>query len=619
MSGRGYLLETTMTLFVVPNFGGIAPRFADRLLDPAQASFCANLKPGNGDLRGFRSLLRVDVLSPALDYRRVIKFYKTGTDDYTYFKSEDVNASALKSPLAQDAFDRIYYTEAGSTNLRVTTFDNLDAGVPSVPAGIGRPPLAPTVAPPGGGTPDPRAYVYTFQTPFGSESAPSPPTIATGDISGTWTISGFSTAPAHVNTINIYRSATGQQSSGNYYKIASLPVGTASYNDSMANDLVPLQPPLDSTDNDPPPAGIQGLTQHSSGAFVAFKDRTVYFSRTYLPHAWPGDFAYPVGDQIVGIAAILNYIIVLTKGNPYILAGDTPAAIAIVKVPDIEPCTSQRSIVVMSNACYFASPNGLCRISQTGLDRPTNPLLTREEFAAYNPDVILAASYGSYYIAFYDESRGFAVALPPYEPIQFVPLDRYAGVTGLDTDMRTGDLMVAQGSAVSLFDAQPDNRFPTTWRSKEFIHTAPINLGAVQLLFKPDADDDEEQDTIVAAMTAYNAARYALGPLDGFDMYPFNGSLPTAEPVDPILAGIPPMQPLGGEPLYDLLGLFRAVSTHFTLIADNKVRFSKVINDEEVHSMPEGYKATRFYVEVSGSARAQRIIVAETRRECRNA
>jgi len=608
-------------LFVVPNFGGIAPRFADRLLDPAQSSFTTNLKPGNGDLRGFRSLARVDELTPALIYRRVIKFFKTGTDDYTYFKSEDVNASALKSPLAQDAFDRIYYTEAGSTNLRVTTWDILDAGGTSVPAGIGAPPAAPTVTPPGGGTPDPRAYVYTFQTPYGSESAPSPPTIATGDLAGTWVISGFSPRPSHVDTINIYRSASGQQSSGNYYRVGSIPAASTSFNDSMAADLVPLQLPLDSTDNYPPLAGIQGLTQHSSGAFAAFKDRTVYFSRPYLPHAWPPDFAYPVGDLIVGIAAILNYIVVLTKGNPYILAGDTPSAMAIVKVPDIEPCTSQRSIVVMSNACYFASPNGLCRISQMGLDRPTNPLLTREEFASYNPDVILAASYGSYYIAFYEGSRGFAVALPPYEPIQFVPLDRYAAVTGLDTDMRTGDLMVTQGSTVSLFDTQLDNRFPTTWRSKEFIHTKPINLGAVQILFKPieDPADAEAHDALLDAMADYNDARWADGPLDGFDMYPINGDLGVHAPVDPILAGLPPIQPIGGEPLYNLLGLFVTVATHFTLIADGVVRYAKVINDELVHSMPEGYKATRFYTEVSGSARVQRIVVAETRRECRNA
>ncbi len=611
-----------MATFVVPNFQGIAPRYADRLLDPSQSSFVTNLKPTNGDLRGFRSVSPITVHNPSgVTYRRSIRFFKSGTDDSVFFKSEDVNATALKSPLAQDAFDRIYFLESGSA-LRVTTFDDLVSGDPSLPAGVPRPVTAPTVTPPGGGTPDTRAYVYTYQTPFGSEGPPSPPTIATGDIAGTWALSGLSGAPSYANKINIYRTATGQQSSGNYYKVGEVTPPTSTFNDTMPNDNVPLQPELDSLDNDPPIVGMQGLVKHSSGAFAAFKDRTVYFSLPYLPHAWPGDFAYPVDDTIVGIAAILNYIVVLTKGNPFILAGDQPANIAIVKLPDVEPCTSQRSIVVMSNACYFASPNGLCSISQTGLTRPTNALLTREEFKAFFPEQIIAGSYGSYYIAFFEESRGFAVALPPYEPTSLVPLDRYAGVTGVDTDYRTGDLFVTQSDRVGRFDAQLDQRFPTTWRSKEFIHPYPINLGAFQLLIKVEQkEDDAAQQLLLDAMEEYNQARFDEGPLDAFDLYPVNGEIALDDPPepDPILAGLAPQQPLGGEPLYNLLDLFNGRSTNFTLIADGKVKYSKVITDEEVHSLPEGYKATRYYFEVSGAAQIQRIVVAETRRECRNA
>lgn len=612
-----------MTVFVVPNFQGIAPRFADRLLDPSQASFVTNLKPGNGDLRGFRSLLPLLTLPSGPTYRRAIPFYKTGTNELTFFTSEDINASALKNPLAQDAFDRIYYTEEGATGVRVTTWDNLDAGNPSERAEIPRPVGAPTVTAPPGGTPDPRAYVYTWQTVFGSEGPPSPPTIETGALSGTWTISGFDTPPTWATQVNIYRSATGEQSSGNYYKVGSITAATSTFNDTMLPDLVPLQPELDTFNNDPAPAGTRGLVQHSSGAVAGFLDRTVYFSLPYLPHAWPGDFAYPVGDKIVGLAAILNYIVVMTEGNPYLLIGDTPANMAIIKLPDIEPCTANRSIVVMSNACYFASPNGLCRISQNGLDRPLNALLTREEFVAYDPLNIIASSYGSYYIAFFDSGRGFAVALPPYEPVAFVPLDRYSRVTGIETNPRNGDLIIMQSEQLSVFDAQKDQRFPTTWRSKEFINPKPINLGAVQILFKPanKEDDDDAQQLLLDAMDDYNADRFALGPLDGFNEYTINGemSFPPPPDIPIILAGLPPIQPIGGEPLYDLLTLFTDVNLLFTLIADSKVRFSKVITDERVYSLPEGYKATRYYFELSGSAQAQRIVVAETRRECRNA
>jgi hypothetical protein len=604
-----------VTSFVVNAFQGLAPRISDRLLDPSQASFVTNLKFGTGDLRGFRSLKPVTSLSPTNTYRRTIRFYKSDTGAITYFKSVDVNASALKSPLAQDAFDRIYYTDAGETGLRLTTWDFLNSGAASIKAGIDPPANAPTVAP-AGGTGVSRAYVYTYQTVYGSEGPPSDPTVASGG-AGTWVIGGFAAIPPNCNRIRIYRSAAGEQSSGQYYLVSTI-TSTASFNDTMTDNLVPLQPPLETVGFFPPLDGIQGLIKHSSGAFAAFIDKTVYFSQPYLPNAWPVEYSYPVGDKIVGLAAILNYVVVLTKGTPYILAGDHPATLSIVKVPNVEPCTSNRSIVVMSDAVYFTSPNGLCSIGRNGFDRPTNPLLTQEEFATYAPNNILAAGYGSYYIAFYETSRGFSIALPPYEPVTFVPLDRYTGVTALDTDERTGELLVTQDNKVSSFDAQKDNRFPTTWRSKEFISTYPINLGAFQVLFKQPEVDESEQ-ALINAVENYNFTRFAAGPLDVFNGYPINGVMRPPTSLDPILGGQPPLQPLGGEPLYDVLNLFSSKSLQFTMLADNVVRCARVITDEKVHSMVEGYKATRYYMEVSGSPNVQRIIAAETRRECRNA
>jgi len=610
----GVLRRTEITAFVVPNFQGLAPRYADRLLDDSQASFATNIKVGNGDLRGFRSLVSEGFLTPTgVVYRRAIKIYRTNSDEFTYFTSTDINASALKSPLATDAFDRIYFTDNTSTGLRVITYAELATDVPSSSSGIVRPASAPNVSPPAG-TDDIRAYVYTYVDRFGAIGPPSPTTIAQGNL-GTWVISGFTVAPANAVKIFIYRSATGEQTSGAYYKVGEIASTVGSFNDSMPPDQVPLQPILDSFDNDPAPENVQGLILHSSGAFAAFHDRTVYFSTPYLPHSWPQAYAYTVSDVIVGIAPLLNSVVVLTKGVPFILSGNHPAQMAIQKLPDPEPCTSQRSIVVMSNAVMFCSTNGLCSISANGLTRPTNALLTREEFIAYFPEAIFAASYGSYYIAFYEPSRGFAIALPPFEPISFMPLDRYFGVTGLDTDPRSGDLMVIQDDLISKFDARLDARFSTTFRSKEFIHTKPLNLGAVQILFK-QVENEDDLDQLLLAMQAYNDSRMAFGPLDVFDGYDFNRQISRPD-VIPALSGLPPIQPIGGEPLYDTTALFSFNNIQFTLLTDGQVKYTKIITDEKVHSLPEGYKATRFYLEVSGSAEVQRIIVAETRRECK--
>jgi hypothetical protein len=198
-----------------------------------------------------------------------------------------------------------------------------------------------------------------------------------------------------------------------------------------------------------------------------------------------------------------------------------------------------------------------------------------------------------------------------------VPLDRYSDVTGLDEDLRNGDLIVVQGAKASLFDADKDIRFQTTWRSKEWISPKPINLGAVQILFKKVSLEEINKD-ILAAANAYNLARFAEGELDNIGAYAIGGEIDiNYEALDPILGGLPPIQPLGGEPLYDFGRDEELFNVRFTLYADGDIIYSKIITDEKTHKLPAGNKYTRFYLEVAGSAEVQRIIVAETARECR--
>jgi hypothetical protein len=611
-----------MVAFVVPFFQGMAPRFSDRLLEDSQASFSANLKSTSGDLRGFRSLKYIGRFVPFGDIRRrAIKFYYPGTDNYTWFLSSYSTADAVYSPLATDAFQRVYFTDPTYDDLQVTTLTGLATGAASQPVGVPRPVAAPTVNPAGGGSiNDTRAYVYIFVSTYGSLGPPSPPTLDTGNPTGTWVIGGFSAAPSHIDFVDIYRTATGEQSSGQYYKVGRIAAGVATFNDTMDNDLVPLQPPLESYNYDPPPDGMMGLTTHSSGALVGFTERTVHFSEPYLPHAWPEIYRYVVADEIVGIACVSNAVVVLTTGYPVVMSGNNPANIGIVKLPDAEPCMSKRSIIVSSNAVYFASPNGLVSVTTNGLVRVTTPLFTREEWAEYKPDQIIAASYSPYYIAFYEEARGFAIGLPPYEPISFNPLDRYSEVTAVDADLKTGELIIVQTDIVSKFDAISDARFATTWRSKEWISPKPINLGAFQLIFAPPVIGDNNEQELADAARAYNEERFAEGPLDTIGGYAIAGSIDRDYgTLDPALGGLPPIQPIGGEPIYTLASVENSNTILFTLYADGEVVYSKTIADQKVHKMPEGYKATRFYFEVSGGLPLNRIVVAENAKQCRGA
>ena len=61
------------------------------------------------------------------------------------------------------------------------------------------------------------------------------------------------------------------------------------------------------------------------------------------------------------------------------------------------------------------------------------------------------------------------------------------------------------------------------------------------------------------------------------------------------------------------------VSLRFALTVDGTERYSRILTDETVRKLPSGFKGTRFYATVTGNAAVQRIVMAETAKECRDA
>src|SRR6478609_11437310 len=101
-----------MSKFVVPAFSGMAPRLADHLLAEVQGSFVANLKLTTGAMKGYGYNEFVTEILPPAVYRRVTRLFYPGSDDFVWWASTDVNAVALLSPLAADAYNRVYTTDA---------------------------------------------------------------------------------------------------------------------------------------------------------------------------------------------------------------------------------------------------------------------------------------------------------------------------------------------------------------------------------------------------------------------------------------------------------------------------------------------------------------------------
>jgi hypothetical protein len=190
-----------MTTLRWKEFSGIAPRIAPRLLPPNMAKDAYNVKPWSGELRAFKNTLKVAALAKTGDVKGLYLLASL------YWLSWEYAVNVAKAPIPDDDTGRIYFT-GESQEPRVTNTDLATTGGTNYPEGwyalgVPAPLTAPTVAHTGGaGADETRAYVYTFVTQWGEESAPSPQTSYTGKAdAASFDLSGMNTAPLNTGSI----------------------------------------------------------------------------------------------------------------------------------------------------------------------------------------------------------------------------------------------------------------------------------------------------------------------------------------------------------------------------------------------------------------------------------
>lgn len=194
-----------MTAFRIAAFSGLVPRLAKQLLAPNQAQIATNCNLTSGDLRPRNGPLHV--FSPIIgnDIKSMFRMEKDGNEKWLAW---DKDVDVARSPVAGNTERRFYYT--GDSEPRASDYDTATTGVGPYPSGcyvlgVSPPVTQPTVTPSGGvsGTTVSRVYVYTFVTPWGEESAPSPgSTTTTGKIDDTWALSAMDAAPPNSGTIS---------------------------------------------------------------------------------------------------------------------------------------------------------------------------------------------------------------------------------------------------------------------------------------------------------------------------------------------------------------------------------------------------------------------------------
>jgi hypothetical protein len=262
------------------------------MLGDSQAQIANNVKLYSREMRYWRGPT-AQAATVASNAQSIYKYYAAASNPY-WLTWSNAGVDVALSPTTDTTDYRIYYTGDGVPKKSIESLVSTGSGPyprgwlnMGVPAPVG----SPTVTPSGGtGSNDTRAYVYTYLSTFGSiteESAPSPPTTVTGHIDGTFTVNGFSAAPAtnyNITGIRIYRSVAGA-STNTYLFVAQIAIATSSYADTLTT--AQLGSAIQTIGWTPPPSNLAGLVALPSGALAGFAGNTVYFSEPYSPHAWP--------------------------------------------------------------------------------------------------------------------------------------------------------------------------------------------------------------------------------------------------------------------------------------------------------------------------------------------
>ncbi len=459
-----------MTAISVMQFYGEAAGVTPRLIPQGYAQQASNCDVSMMTLRGIKSPEATEHDTGIIDPKAIYK-YPNGL-----WLAWDNDVDVVRSPLADDAYERIYWTGDGAPKL--AAIDTATAGSAPYPnvsytLGVPAPDNEITISSePSGTEPDTAVktvYSHSYISTYGEEGPLSAASaIATrwddgGDV--TINIPSITATGMVISKVRIYRSEDG----GEYNHVVDLAAGTGSFVDSVNTDE--LGGTSVSIEWDPPNENMRGLTVIPGGFMAGFFDNVLCFSEPGYPHAWPISYRLRFDDDIVGIAVSASGIVVCTRGMPYLVVGSVPSSMDMVKVETPQSCLSKRSIVDMGDYALYASPDGLVQIGN-GAGLVSGNLMTRDRWKSLNPSSIHAYRESDRYLAFYTDTGGNSGAFSfsaargfeffdlscstafyePYEDVLYMASD--TGLLAFDAGERTSYTWRS-----GIFEVQPGTSF----------------------------------------------------------------------------------------------------------------------------------------------------------------
>jgi len=628
-----------MAKIQINEFKGIMPKLANDKLPIHMAQVANDLKTATGELRAFRRST-ADTQLAGTDYQSVFEYLEGGNNHWVFY---DLIVHWVRSPIANDEFERMYVTGIDSTNGKYAAFVNDKQGVgtfdfttdfyfPGAPADS-----ALTIGYSTGGT-DYRGYFFTHVSRYGEEGPPSV-VAETVDANGTPDWDGTSScvldgfiepvaADEHLKTvvdgnapaIRIYRTSTDGAGNAAFLLVEEVPVDNtgpnstawASYTYTDTDDAAidgNLGSACETALYDRAPDDLTGLRGHPGGFFVGHKGNVLYFSEPWAPWAWPVDYQIPIDHPIVGIGIFGSTIVVATDGWCYTFTGPHPTSLYKTKL-DFQPCLSQRGLVETNTGVMFPSSEGFQHVTPAGIDNVTKDTFRPEDWVNFELDSMHSSWYHKAYYGFYSTAD--------YQGYVIIDFLNGAITTGVKYH-QAGYLSIVDGTFYTIVDSDidsPGTLYISQWdadtsayrnfgyKSPRFILEKPKNFKVAQIIIDSDFYEDvlttisDDATLVTLNNTAWTANTWGLEDLLG----PINGSM-IGE------------QDIHGDNLYSLSSLGVQNYIEFKIYADGVLKFTKQITDSNMFKLPRGFKDKKWEIEISGMIPVKRVTLATSTEE----
>jgi hypothetical protein len=483
------------------------PQVSPVKLPENAAQYALNCRFTGGALSSFYGLTTAKVGVPP-DRISIYKFGQNeyASDKYWFVWTEDVDC--IRGQIATDELERTFFSSPSYT--RKTNYNLALTGGTDYPVGyrdlaVPRPVIGPTAVVSGGtgeGVAEDRYYLFTYVTDWDEESEPSeasivPVSVKVGE-TVTVTIPPLAGSGGYVlKSIRLYRTASGSKAT-DWQLVEEFPIGTPTYDDAKLG--TELGEVIASLDWNAPVTGLIGFTNLPNGIVAAFKGSDLYFSEPYRPFTFPQKYSLTMDYPIVGLGTFGASLVVLTKGNPYMVTGIDPSSMSSQKLEVLQACVSKRSIVNMGYGVIYASPDGLILIDGNGAQLVTGELFTTREWRATNPETITACQYDGKYYAFTPEGgRVFQLDQTPI-------MSRLSTIArGAFQEIKTDSLFLIEGSRISKWEGDKTTHIPYVWKSKLFETPKQTNFGWAQV-------QAQDYDDITVKIYVDGALKYTYKP-----------------------------------------------------------------------------------------------------------